>query len=92
MRSISTWPSFTALRPAGQDDNYFNHSDRFKEAIGAGLPSLLMSPHFLYRKELGQQSGEYYQLDDYEMATLIAYTFTGTTPDEQLLRQRVTSR
>lgn len=77
---------FTVLRPAGQDDNFFNHSDRFKEAIGVGLPSLLMSPHFLYRKELGVKEGETYRLDDYEMATLIAYTFTGTTPDEMLMQ------
>lgn len=77
---------FTALRPAGQDNNFFNHSDRFKEAIGAGLPSLLMSPNFLYRKEFGQQRGEFYTLDDYEMATLISYTFIGSTPDDVLLQ------
>lgn len=76
---------FTVLRPDGEDDNYYNHSDRFKEAIAVGLPSLLMSAHFLYRKELGEQSGQYYQLDDYEMASLISYTFTGSTPDDTLL-------
>lgn len=76
---------FTVLRPDGQDDNFFNHSDRFKEAIAAGLPALLMSPNFIYRKEFGQQSADVYRLDDYEMATLIAYTFTGSTPDDILL-------
>ncbi len=75
---------FTALRPEGNDDTYFNHSDRFREAVGVGLPSLLMSPHFLYRSELGQPEGGFYRLNDYEMATLIAYTFTGTTPDDEL--------
>lgn len=76
---------FTVLQPADQNEGFFNHSDRFKEAIGVGLPALLMSPHFLYRKELGKENGGVYQLDDYEMATLIAYTFTGSTPDDELL-------
>ena len=76
---------FTALQPADQNEGFFNHSDRFKEAIGVGLPALLMSPHFIYRKELGKANGDVYQLDDYEMATLIAYTFTGSTPDDELL-------
>lgn len=76
---------FTVLQPADQNEGFFNHSDRFKEAVAVGLPALLMSPHFLYRKELGQLSGGVYQLNDYEMATLIAYTFTGSTPDNELL-------
>lgn len=77
---------FTVLRPDGQDDGFYNHSERFKDAIGVGLPSLLMSPNFLYRKELGVKEGDVFRLDDYEMATLIAYTFTGTTPDELLMQ------
>lgn len=52
------------------------------------VASLLMSPNFLYRHELGQLahdgSGQY-QLDAYEIATALSFTYLGTTPDDALL-------
>ncbi len=52
------------------------------------IAALLLSPHFLYRSELGQavdgRSGVY-KLTPYEMATALSYTYLGTTPDAQLL-------
>ncbi|MDZ7924500.1 MAG: DUF1592 domain-containing protein [Marinagarivorans sp.] len=49
------------------------------------LKGLLISPHFLYRPELGTASGNGFKLTPYETATLLAYTFTSTTPDAALL-------
>ncbi len=51
------------------------------------VQALLMSPHFMYRSELGAADTDtgLYRLTDYEIATLLAYTFWVTTPDENLL-------
>lgn len=51
------------------------------------LQAMLMSPHFMYRSELGELDTEtgLYRLDNYEIATLLSYTFWVTTPDDSLL-------
>jgi len=50
------------------------------------LAAMLMSPHFLYRSELGEADGHgHYKLTPYEVATALSYTFVGTTPDDDLL-------
>ncbi len=49
------------------------------------VSAMLQSPFFLYRSELGTQSGSTYNLTPYEVATELAYTLTGTTPDTTLL-------
>jgi len=51
------------------------------------VQALLMSPHFMYRSELGVADTDtgLYRLTDYEIATLLAYTFWVTTPDDNLL-------
>jgi len=52
--------------------------------------SLFSSPIMLYRSEVGHlitagpQQG-YYQLSDYEVASMLSYTFWGTTPDDWLM-------
>ncbi|MCC2525587.1 DUF1592 domain-containing protein [Vibrio coralliilyticus] len=53
------------------------------------VASLLLSPNFLYRHELGEptESFEGYQLDQYELASALSYTFLGTTPSQSLLDQ-----
>ncbi|BDX06590.1 DUF1592 domain-containing protein [Planctobacterium marinum] len=55
------------------------------------LEGLLSSPQFLYRHELGEPNPENpsldadaFELTSWEMATFLAYTFTGSTPDEIL--------
>ncbi|MFD2168282.1 DUF1592 domain-containing protein [Thalassotalea euphylliae] len=64
--------------------------------IGAGmqlaLEGLLSSPQFIYRHELGEANpanpeldSDAFELTSYEMATFLAYTFTGSTPDDELL-------
>jgi len=49
------------------------------------LVALLQSPHFLYRPELGAEDGQGYALTDYELATQLAFAFTGAPPSDALL-------
>lgn len=51
------------------------------------VQGLLMSPHFMYRSEMGELNSVtgLYELTDYEIAALLSYTFWVTTPDEILL-------
>src|SRR5579864_4210025 len=51
----------------------------------AVISAMLQSPYFLYRSELGTQGGSTFALTPYEVATELAYTLTGTTPDGPLL-------
>ncbi|WP_179957623.1 DUF1592 domain-containing protein [Exilibacterium tricleocarpae] len=63
-----------------------------KDGIEMALEAILSSPQFLYRHELGEPNpangdidSDAFELTSYEMATFLAYTFTGSTPDQQLL-------
>ncbi|KOO14874.1 ABC transporter substrate-binding protein [Vibrio xuii] len=51
------------------------------------VASMLLSPNFLYRSELGTLTDEahVYELSQYEVATALSYSFLGTTPSESLL-------
>jgi len=63
-----------------------------KAGITLALEAMLSSPPFIYRHELGEANPDNPELDadgfeltSYEMATFLAYTFTGSTPDQTLL-------
>jgi hypothetical protein len=58
-----------------------NNSDGAQAVISA----MLQSPYFIYRSELGKQSGSNFTLTPYEVASELAYTLTGTSPDSTLL-------
>ena len=49
------------------------------------ISAMLQSPYFLYRSELGTQSGSAFNLTAFEVATELAYLLTGSTPDDTLL-------
>jgi hypothetical protein len=51
----------------------------------AVISAMLQSPYFLYRSELGKQSGSTFALTPYEVASELSYTLTGTSPDSTLL-------
>lgn len=54
--------------------------------VATALHAMLISPAFLYRSELGEQTeGGRYRLTPYEIATALSYTFIGTTPPVELL-------
>ncbi len=57
----------------------------FGAAIGWVTRALVMAPATLYRRELGVTGESTRQLDQYEIATALAYTFAGTGPNENLL-------
>lgn len=58
----------------------------FKTALKWMTVALIQSPNALYRSEVGSSSGAgARQLSAYEVATELAYTFTGTTPTDALL-------
>ncbi len=58
----------------------------FSAGVQLVLTALLQSPSFLYRTELGSQvQPGRYALSQYELATELSYTLTGSTPDDALL-------
>jgi len=51
------------------------------------IRALVESPHFIYRREIGVTGAGGRQLSQHEIATELAYTYTGTTPSDALLAQ-----
>jgi hypothetical protein len=66
-------------------DTSMGKSD-FKTALKWMIVGLIQSPNTLYRSEVGTDNGAgMRQLSPYEIATELAYTYTGTTPTDSLL-------
>jgi uncharacterized protein DUF1588/uncharacterized protein DUF1592/uncharacterized protein DUF1595/uncharacterized protein DUF1587 len=59
----------------------------FPQAIGWLTRGMIESPNFIYRRELGAVDGQVRKLDQYEIATELAYTFTASTPSDALLER-----
>lgn len=63
----------------------------FQSSHGARdtIASLLMSPYFLYRMELGEwdNEAEAYKLDGFELISALAFELWGTSPSLSLLNQ-----
>lgn len=60
----------------------------FTDAVTTLVSTILQSPYFLYRFELGPTTGttgSTVNLTAYEVATSLSYLLTGTTPDTTLL-------
>ncbi|MEI9951753.1 MAG: DUF1588 domain-containing protein [Pseudomonadota bacterium] len=74
-------------------DRYLTYFDSalkkadFKTALKWLTVGLIQSPNAVYRSEIGTADGDVRQLDTRELATELAYTYTGTTPSEALLAQ-----
>lgn len=47
--------------------------------------AMVQSPHVVYRSELGEPADGGYRLTGYEIATALAFTLSGTSPDDGLL-------
>lgn len=55
-------------------------------AFASVVRAVLLSPRFLYRYELGEDSDDpIVELDDYEIANLLAFSITDRAPDAELL-------
>ncbi len=80
-------------RPLTVDENarYLSYFDSvhqasdFRSGIKWTLSVMLQSPHHFYRSEVGTAEGDSRKLDQYEVATNLAYTYSGTTPSAELL-------
>lgn len=59
----------------------------FSRGIKWALTSMIQSPHAIYRSEIGTEEDGGRVLDDFELATQLAYMLTNSTPDEALLAQ-----
>jgi len=57
----------------------------FGESLGWLARALIESPDFVYRREIGVANGSQAQLSQYEIASELAYTFSGTAPSDALL-------
>lgn len=58
----------------------------FKVGVELTIKSFLVSPHFLFRSELGTSVGNgRFVLTPYEIASALSYTYIGSMPDEPLL-------
>lgn len=59
----------------------------FAKSIKWVTAALVQSPSAVYRSELGTVTDGTRRLSQHEIATLLAYTFTGSTPSAELLAQ-----
>jgi hypothetical protein len=60
-------------------------TEGFETGVRWILVSMLQSPHFLYRTELGRRDGDRFVLTPYEIAAELSFLFWQTTPDDTLL-------
>jgi hypothetical protein len=54
-------------------------------AFSAVVRTVLLAPQFLYRSEIGPSATGIVQIDDYEIASLLAFSLTDKSPDTALL-------
>jgi hypothetical protein len=59
--------------------------DSFEQAIGVALQAILVSPYFLYRLEQDPVQAGIYRLNQYELASRLAYFVWSSMPDDELL-------
>jgi hypothetical protein len=58
--------------------------DSFERSIGVALQAVLVSPYFLFRIELDPVQAGTYRLNQYELATRLAYFIWSSMPDDEL--------
>jgi hypothetical protein len=66
-------------------DTALSATGDFPQAIGWLTRGLIESPSFVYRREIGGAQGQLRQLDQYEVASELAFTFSGSGPTDELL-------
>jgi len=89
---VDTYASKIYRKPLSDLDrsellDYFDSVQRrsdFPTALKWTLVAMLQSPFFVYRSELGDETGK---LSAHEVATALSYTFGGTPPDDALIAQ-----
>ena len=85
LRSYRRPPSTEELnRVKHQFDQASQSGQSFDEAIKQVLRSVLISPKFLLRIEVGQKGIDAYQINDWELATRLSYFVWSSMPDDEL--------
>jgi hypothetical protein len=78
-----TEQEITRYLPLFQPANTGGNFDKGMELV---IRTMLSSPYFLYRSEMGERGSDgTYKLTPYEIATALSFFLWGTTPDDQLL-------
>ena len=62
-----------------------DHSTRFNTGLKECMKYLLVSPHFLYRRELDRPSNSPYPITNFELASRLSYFLWSSAPDDELL-------
>ena len=57
-------------------------------AFAAVVRTVLLSPQFLYRSEIGPAGTGVVKIDDYEIASLLSFSLTDKGPDAGAARRR----
>ncbi|MEC8554170.1 MAG: DUF1592 domain-containing protein [Planctomycetota bacterium] len=90
--------SFAFRRPVSNHDldrlvalalSIQEEGDSFEESIQIALQAILISPKFLFRVEppqAGVATGDFRDLDDFELATRLSYFLWSSMPDPQLFQ------
>lgn len=71
-------------RYTGLFDKIKGNSEDFKSFAYWATTAMLQSPYVIYRSEIGEADGARFKLSPYEIATQLAYTFTGGPPSAEL--------
>ena len=58
--------------------------DGFEQAVKLPLTAVLVSPHFLFRMELGPKADGEFRLNDYQLAARLSYFLWLSIPDDTL--------
>jgi hypothetical protein len=68
-------------------DKLFASEASFEQGLQTTLSAMLMSPHLLFRSELGAKtSAGDYELTPYEIASSLSYMITDSMPDDALMQ------
>ncbi len=79
----------TALRTLFED---LSRDYDYDFAYAGVVRAVLLSPHFLYRSELGDLSDGIVTMTDYEIANLLSFSITDRAPDDMLLADAAAGR
>ncbi|MDE1463019.1 DUF1592 domain-containing protein [Spartinivicinus poritis] len=89
-RFVQTFGQKAFRRPLSSDEvsryqQLFANAAGFDNGLKLVIASMLGSPHFLYRSEMGEKQADgYFKLTNWELASLLSYSFWGTMPDNTL--------
>ena len=60
--------------------------DPFADGVKLALKAVLVSPRFLFRREVDQATARPYRIDDFELASRLSYFLWASMPDRELLQ------